>query len=138
MNMVLTKPTTVALFALDYRLTSVLHRALLFHPQIGSALHAVPVEWNPRLKAAAGNFTTKPIGISLHPALIRERAGEIEKTFLHEVAHAMQYLQYKEVNHGESWWEMMHQLGQKPERCHSMSLRARGNKTGFNPEDLGF
>lgn len=37
----------------------------------------------------------------------------------------MQFYLYHEINHGASWWEMMHQLGQKPKRTHQIAVVKR-------------
>lgn len=126
-------------FAVQHGLAATLLRALSFHPTIGPRLLAVPVEYNPNLTTAAGQFTTRggPPRISLHLALPNEAPGELAATFLHEVAHAMQWFVYSEVNHSASWWEMMHQLGQRPTRLHTMNLRARSTRAPGGADDMG-
>lgn len=133
------KTITVAEFALNISATRIIQWALLFHPQIQGKLMHIPVVWNTNLDSSGGNFRSQPaMLISLHPALQREGATAVHETFLHELAHAMQWLVYHEVNHGATWWEMMHQLGQKPRRCHQMNLRAKGNQAAMSPEEMGF
>ena len=123
-------------FAQKYDTLSIIKRALLYHPNIELSLYCIPVDFNMKLDAAAGNFRSNPLKINLHVRLPQHGLVELQKTFLHETAHAMQWLAYKEVNHGESWWEMMHHLAQKPERCHSMDLKAR-TKLQATAKDLG-
>lgn len=126
---------SVEAFAAQYNITSILARAISFHPQVRDQILAVTVEWNPNLRTSAGQFDKRPSKVSLNRALHAEGTTEIIDTFLHEVAHAMQHFVYNKVDHGETWWEMMHQLGQKPRRCHQMNLRPT-LIAHANPEDL--
>lgn len=132
--------TSVLTFAKEHGLQSVIDRAISFHPQKlgGGALYRVPVDWNHRLRKCAGTFSSKD-GIALHPGLAHAKVSDLHATFLHELAHAAQWLVYSKVDHGESWWEMMHQLGQKPKRTHSIPEchgRLTPASVGLNPEDL--
>lgn len=128
--------TTLREFAMECSQQGTIQRAISFAPLIGPALWAVPVEWSLRLKKSAGYFHSSPLGITLHPDLKRQGRSAVVETFLHETAHAMQWLRYREVTHGESWWEAMHQLGQKPQRCHSMKLRSASRATAASAEEL--
>lgn len=133
-------PSSVQAFAQEFGLIQVIARAISFHPNAlaGGKLYSVKVEWNHRLERSAGRFNSLR-GIELHPGLAHAKPKDLHETFLHELAHAMQWLVYRKVDHGETWWEMMHQLGQKPRRTHSIP-ECQGRLTpasvGFNPEDL--
>lgn len=112
-------------FAIEHKWRLTIDRALLFHPSIRDPLYNVPVEFSLKLQTSAGYFWSKPPRIALHYGLQREGEHAMMETFLHETAHAMQWFVYKEINHGASWWEMMHQLGQKPVRTHNLAACAR-------------
>jgi SprT-like family len=134
-------PSSVRAFATEFGLVSVIDRAITFHPAaLGNGrLYAVQVEWNHRLERSAGRFNSLR-GIELHPGLAHAKAKDLHETFLHELAHAMQFLVYGKVDHLASWWEMMHQLGQKPTRTHNIP-ECQGRLTpasvGINAKDLG-
>jgi len=133
--------STVRAFAQEFGLVSVIDRAISFHPSqfINGKLYNVPVNWNHKLRRTAGTFSSKD-GIELHPGLACASPRDLHATFLHELAHAMQFLVYGKVDHGETWWEMMHQLGQKPTRTHNIP-ECQGRLTpasvGINVKDLG-
>lgn len=134
-------PSSVQAFAQEFGLIQVIARAISFHPAaLGNGkLYAVKVEWNHNLRKAAGRFSSIR-GIELHPGLAHAKPKDLHETFLHELAHAMQFLVYGKVDHGETWWEMMHQLGQRPIRTHSIpecSGRLTPASVGINAEDLG-
>lgn len=126
-------------FSTQHGTDALIQRALTYHPSIAANLYAIPVNFNSSLSTAAGNFRTKPLAINLHIGLNRAQHSDLKATFLHEVAHAMQWLRYHEINHGASWWEMMHLLAQKPQRCHQIAACSRqGTKIAAdNPDDLG-
>lgn len=128
--------SNVETFAREYGLMPVIDRACSFHPLIKSALLATPCEWNLRLHSSAGYYHSER-GITLHLGLKREGSEATRATFLHEVAHAMQWLRYREVNHGASWLEMMHQLGQQPKRTHSYAACGGPARSNVNPDDIG-
>lgn len=131
---------SVRSFARSIGVEETIARAISFHPEIGPRLWAVSVEFDAGLHRSAGRFSTNA-GITLHPGL-RHTADKkaLAETFLHEVAHAAQWLAYGEINHGASWWEMMHQLGQRPVRTHDIKEcngKLQPKTAGLNPEDLG-
>lgn len=134
-------PSSVRAFATSWGLIQIIDRAISFHPNaLGNGkLYEVKVDWNLNLKSCAGRFSSK-IEIELHPGLAHAQVHDRNATFLHELAHAAQWLVYRKVDHLETWWEMMHQLGQKPQRTHSIP-ECRGKITparvGINAEDLG-
>lgn len=133
--------SSVRAFATEFGLIQVIDRAISFHPAaLGNGkLYSIKVDWNLSLRKAAGRFGTNQ-GIELHPGLAHAKPKDLHETFLHELAHAMQWLVYRKVDHAETWWEMMHQLGQKPTRTHSIpecSGKITPASVGINPEDLG-
>lgn len=111
--------------AKDLGLEAVIERAVTFHP---GKLHLgvvwnIPVEFDNRLQTAAGmcHYYTG-LRITLNPCLqLAEQRQDLCETFLHELAHAHAWLVYAARGHGERWWEMMYQLGQRPQRTHNIA-----------------
>lgn len=128
---------TLAEFAIRLGQEPVLRRAISFTPNIDVALLTCPTNWSLRLRSSAGYFHSSPFQITLHPDLQRQGHQALVETLLHEVAHAMQWLRYKLVDHGETWQEAMYQLGQKPQRMHSMRLKAATRQSAKSIEELG-
>ncbi len=102
-------------------------RAVSFHPAklcLGVVWN-IPVEYTTRLQTSAGMCHYRDgLRITFHPVLAREEhRTDLVETFLHELAHAHAHIVYGQPahGHGEHWWEMMHQLGQSPRRCHAIS-----------------
>lgn len=134
---------TVRTLAVELGLESVIERAFSFHPEwFPGGLWQIPVESNPRLERVAGRCRYNPLGLELHSALFGPFAQRVElvDTFLHELAHAMAWERYGAIGrgHGEHWWEMMHQLGQRPIRCHNIAACTKASdeaKVGL--EDMG-
>jgi predicted SprT family Zn-dependent metalloprotease len=83
----------------------------------------INVEWNPRLKTSYGRGGPTHYGIKLHPA-IKTYPDQLRRTFLHELAHCMEYLLYHTCGHGQGFWEAMIRLGEKPweKNQHEFSL----------------
>lgn len=115
---------TVETMAKELGLIPILERAFSFHPTICISTLGTRVEWSNRLQTSAG-YASGIRGITLHQSLRAALRDEWIETFLHEVAHMMQFYLYHEINHGASWWEMMHQLGQKPKRTHQIAAVKR-------------
>lgn len=133
---------TVKSLAYQRGLTAVLDRAFSFHTQLGTAdVWNIPVEFSDRIQTSAGNFRAKPRGgqIKLHRALEAPANKQpLDETFLHELAHAMQWLVYGVCDHSATWWEMMHQLGQKPRRTHAIAAcKPAKEYTYKSVEELG-
>lgn len=117
----------------------IVDRALSFHPQIRHNLMAVRIEFNFNLKRVAGRAFQSG-RIELHPGLLHGSKQDLIETFLHELAHIMQYYSYGVMDHGASWWEMMHQLGQRPKRTHNIGEcqgKLQPKTAGLSTEDLG-
>ena len=116
---------TIEEFSRQYGLMPVIDRAISYHPQIRNRLLQCPVEWSGRLQTSAG-YASSTRGITLHHSLqMADQRQNLIETFLHEAAHMMQHFAYGEINHGATWWEMMHQLGQKPKRTHAIAAVKR-------------
>ena len=90
------------------------------------------VEWNSRLKTAAGRADYRHKLISLNPRLL-EHPAEIDRTLRHELAHLLAQFRagrHRVLPHGEEWQEACRDLGIADEkRCHNLpfpvSERAR-------------
>lgn len=91
---------TVDQFATDIGVNAILTRALSFHPHIGTRIRGIRVEFDGGLKREAGQFSTQR-GIRLHPGLMApgKSSKDLIETFLHELAHAMQWLAYSKIDH---------------------------------------
>jgi SprT protein len=110
------------------------------HPELISALEAkahdflrsngasriaaeLRVEWNARLKTAAGRADCRRKLISLNPRLI-EHPSEIDRTFRHELAHVLAQFRAgrrRIVPHGAEWRQACLDLGIADEkRCHNL------------------
>ena len=92
----------------------------------------VSVEWNSRLKTAAGRADYRSKLISLNPQLVHHPA-EIDRTLHHELAHILAQFRAgrrRILPHGVEWREACRDLGISDEkRCHNLpfpvSERAR-------------
>jgi SprT protein len=92
--------------------------------RIANELH---VEWNSRLKTAAGRADYRHKLISLNPQLAKHPA-EIERTLRHELAHILAQFRAgrrRILPHGVEWRQACHDLGTSDEkRCHNLSFAA--------------
>ena len=86
------------------------------------------VEWNSRLKTAAGRADYREKLISLNPRLI-EHPDEIDRTLRHELAHILAQFRAgrrKISPHGVEWQQACIDLGIADEkRCHNLPFPAR-------------
>ena len=86
------------------------------------------VEWNPRLKTAAGRADYHGKLISLNPRLF-EHPDEIDRTLRHELAHILAQFRAgrrKIPPHGDKWRRACVDLGIADEkRCHNLPFPAR-------------
>jgi SprT protein len=86
------------------------------------------VEWNSRLKTAAGRADYSQKLISLNPRL-SEHPAEIDRTLRHELAHLLAQFRAgrrRILPHGEEWQEACRDLGIKGEkRCHNLPFPVR-------------
>src|SRR5437870_8460949 len=81
------------------------------------------VEWNARLKAAAGRADYRQKLISLNPRL-SEHPAEIDRTLRHELAHLLAQFRAgrrRILPHGVEWRQACYDLGIGDEkRCHNL------------------
>ena len=86
------------------------------------------VEWNSRLKTAAGRADYREKLISLNPRLF-EHPAEINRTLRHELAHILAQFragQRRISPHGAEWRQACVDLGIADEkRCHNLPFPAR-------------
>src|SRR5213075_779031 len=84
------------------------------------------VEWNSRLKTAAGRADYRQKLISLNPRLF-EHPAEIDRTLRHELAHILAQFRAgrrRILLHGVEWQTACRDLGIADEkRCHSLPFR---------------
>jgi SprT protein len=105
--------------------------------ELGAAKLAreIRVEWNPRLKTAAGRADFRQKLISLNPLLRDVRAGmafnreEIDRTLRHELAHLLAQFRVgrrRIAPHGPEWREACRDLGIADEaRCHNLPFATK-------------
>ena len=89
----------------------------------------IRVEWDPRLKTAAGRADYHHKLISLNPRLV-EHPAEIDRTLRHEIAHILAQFREKSRRrispHGPEWQHACRDLGIADEkRCHTLPFPAR-------------
>jgi SprT protein len=93
--------------------------------RIANELH---VEWNSRLKTAAGRADYRQKLISLNPRLF-EHPTEIDRTLRHELAHILAQFRAgrrRIPSHGDEWRQACIDLGIADEkRCHNLPFHAR-------------
>ena len=86
------------------------------------------VEWNSRLKTAAGRVDYHQKLISLNPRLF-EHPAEIDRTLRHELAHILAQFRagrWRISPHGSEWRQACRDLGIADEkRCHNLPFPAR-------------
>ena len=88
----------------------------------------IRVEWNSRLKTAAGRADHRQKLISLNPRL-GEHPAEIDRTLRHELAHILAQFRSgrRRISpHGSEWQQACRDLGIAGEkRCHTLPFPAR-------------
>jgi predicted SprT family Zn-dependent metalloprotease len=111
--------------------------------ELGAAKLAreIRVEWNPRLKTAAGRADFRQKLISLNPLLRDVRAGlafnreEIDRTLRHELAHLLAQFRVgrrRIAPHGPEWREACRDLGIADEaRCHNLPFATKAYPVRF-------
>ena len=111
--------------------------------ELGAAKLAreVRVEWNPRLKTAAGRADFRQKLISLNPLLRDVRAGlafnreEIDRTLRHELAHLLAQFRVgrrRIAPHGPEWRQACCDLGIADEaRCHNLPFATKAYPARF-------
>jgi SprT protein len=103
-------------------------RELLRSLGAGRIASDLRVEWNSRLKTAAGRADYREKLISLNPQLI-EHPTEIDRTLRHELAHLLAQFRAgrrKISPHGSEWQQACVDLGIADEkRCHNLPFPTR-------------
>jgi len=87
------------------------------------------VEWNSRLRTAAGRADYSQKLISLNPKLV-EHPAEVDRTLRHELAHILAQFRAKSrrriAPHGTEWQQACRDLGIADEkRCHTLPFPAK-------------
>ena len=104
-------------------------RELLRANDAGRIAGEIRVEWNSRLTSCAGRVDYRAKRISLNPLLVDHGPEEVERTFLHELAHLLAQFRAgrKRIRpHGREWRQACHDLGIGNEhRCHTLPLPVR-------------
>jgi len=99
--------------------------------QLGAAKLArdVRVEWNPRMKSAAGRADYRGRLISLNPLLRDHGIEEIDRTLRHELAHLLAQFRVgrrRIAPHGPEWREACRDLDIADEaRCHNLPFATK-------------
>jgi SprT protein len=93
------------------------------------------IEWNSRLKTAAGRADYREKLILLNPRLI-EHPAEIDRTLRHELAHILAQFREKSRRrispHGPEWQQACRDLGIADEkRCHTLPFPAQSYAPRF-------
>jgi predicted SprT family Zn-dependent metalloprotease len=92
------------------------------------------VEWNSRLKTAAGRADYRQKLISLNPRLV-EHPDEIDRTLRHELAHFLAQFRAgrRRISpHGPEWQQACRDLGIAGERrCHALPFPAKRHTPRF-------
>ena len=108
---------------LDSRLARISH-----HDRGVTGCLACTVEISRRAKTVAGTAYTQQRRIVLHASLLKAgREADRDATLLHECAHIIANVQHGvDCGHDHRWRDIMSQLGEPCERCHSLDyLSAR-------------
>jgi len=89
----------------------------------------IRVEWNPRMKSAAGRADFRGKLISLNPCLVDHGVDEIDRTLRHELAHLLAQFRVgrrRIAPHGPEWRQACCDLGIADEaRCHNLPFVAK-------------
>jgi len=88
----------------------------------------IRVEWNPRMRSAAGRADYREKLISLNP-LLKDHGDEIDRTMRHELAHLLAQFRVgrrRIAPHGPEWREACRDLGIADEaRCHNLPFATK-------------
>lgn len=80
-------------------------------------------EWNTR-KRAIGLCNYRNRTIHLSSFFVGKISDEeIKDTILHEIAHAIAYVQYNATGHGHTWKRVCREIGANPTRCFSGEIK---------------
>ena len=104
--------------------------------QLGVDLRCeIRVQWNPRLRTAAGRADYSTRLISLNPRICEHGKAELDRTLRHELAHLLAQFRarrHRILPHGPEWRQACVDLGIADEaRCHNLPFAARTFPTRF-------
>ena len=109
-------------------------RELLHALGAGKLAREVRVEWNPRMRSAAGRADFRGKLISLNPEL-KDHSDEIDRTLRHELAHLLAQWRVgrrRIAPHGPEWREACRDLGIADEaRCHNLPFATKAYPARF-------
>jgi SprT protein len=101
-------------------------RELLRALNAATLAREIRVEWNPRMKSAAGRADFREKLVSLNPRLSDHGIPEIDRTLRHELAHLLAQFRAGRRRippHGAEWRQACRDLGIGDEmRCHNLPL----------------
>ena len=104
-------------------------RELLSAVGASALLPALRVEWNSRMRTAAGRAEYQRKTVSLNPRLHEHGEAEIDRTLRHELAHLVAHLRAgrRRISpHGAEWRQACCDLGIGDERrCHTLPFPTR-------------
>ncbi|CAN5269289.1 hypothetical protein BH20VER2_BH20VER2_05010 [soil metagenome] len=110
-------------------------RALLLLVGATTLIPLVQVEWNPRLRTAAGRADFRRALVSLNPQLHEHGAAEVDRTLRHELGHLVAHARAgrrRIAPHGPEWRQACADLGIADEqRCHTLPFPARRPRRRF-------
>ena len=123
LEFVFSQPSKRALSGRDSELEAKA-RELLHALDATPVARSVRVEWNSRLRSAAGRADFGSGLVSLNPRLVDHGAAEIDHTLRHELAHLLAQFRagrHRISPHGTEWREACRDLGIADEtRCHTL------------------
>jgi SprT protein len=125
------RPALSERFARRERALSLQLQARQLLRSLGAAKLAreIRVEWNPRLRTAAGRADYREKLISLNPLLHDHGEDEIDRTLRHELAHLLAQFRAgrRRVSpHGPEWRQTCRDLGIGDEaRCHKLPFATK-------------
>src|SRR3984893_12781667 len=124
-------------------------RTLLRELGAGKLAREIRVEWNPRMRTAAGRAHFREKLISLNPLLrdhdlvsvSRQSGSDIDRTLRHELAHLLAQFRAgrrRILPHGTEWRDACRDLGVGDEvRCHNLPFPAKTYPARFVYRCLG-
>jgi SprT protein len=100
-----------------------------------SLARSVRVEWNSRLRSAAGRADFRSGLVSLNPRLVNYGDAEIDRTLRHELAHFLAQFRVgrrRILPHGGEWRQACCDLGIADEaRCHNLPFASNSYARRF-------
>jgi predicted SprT family Zn-dependent metalloprotease len=82
-------------------------------------VRGLEVEFNGRLRSAAGRADFSARRIELNPRLLDRHPEELVPTLVHELCH---FIAGARAGHGPRWRDAVVALGQVPESCHRLDV----------------